>query len=132
MSDGELARLEVLRDLDQRRLTTEVAAQLLGLERRQVFRLLKAQRTEGSDWFDFQSAAVASAIVLDQQNAGVEQVPLLAHRAFERRVFEAHPRLDAARLSNGAHLPAPGSHAYSVGIIRSVRNKASGRLRRAR
>jgi Winged helix-turn helix len=47
MSDGELGRLEVLRDLDQRRLTTAAAAQLLGLERRQVFRLLKAYRTEG-------------------------------------------------------------------------------------
>jgi winged helix-turn helix protein len=47
MSDGELARLEVLRDLDQKRLTTDVAAQLLGLERRQVFRLLKAYRIEG-------------------------------------------------------------------------------------
>ena len=41
MSDGELTRLEVLRDLDQRRLTTEAAARLLRLERRQVFRLLK-------------------------------------------------------------------------------------------
>src|ERR1700682_1567426 len=47
MSDGELSRLEVLRDLDQRRLTSAAAAQLLGLERRQVFRLLKAYRTEG-------------------------------------------------------------------------------------
>ena len=47
MSDGELSRLEVLRDMDQRRLTTEAAAQLLGLERRQVFRLLKAYRVEG-------------------------------------------------------------------------------------
>jgi hypothetical protein len=48
MSDGELTRLEVLRDLDQRRLTTEAAAQLLRLERRQVFRLLKAYRSEGA------------------------------------------------------------------------------------
>src|SRR3954467_693164 len=47
MSDGELTRLEVLRDLDQRRLTAAAAAQLLGLERRQVYRLLKAYRTEG-------------------------------------------------------------------------------------
>ena len=45
MSDGELTRLELLRDLDQRRLTVETTAQLLGLERRQVFRLLK-RRTE--------------------------------------------------------------------------------------
>src|SRR5262245_56300988 len=48
MSDGELSRLEVLRDLDRKRLTTEAAAQLLGLERRQVFRLLKAYRTAGA------------------------------------------------------------------------------------
>ena len=47
MSDGELTRLEVLRDLDRRRLTTAAATQLLGLERRQVFRLLKAYRSEG-------------------------------------------------------------------------------------
>jgi hypothetical protein len=47
MSDGELSRLEVLRDVDQRRLTSAAAAQLLGLERRQVFRLLKAYRAVG-------------------------------------------------------------------------------------
>ena len=47
MSDGELRRLEVLRDLDRQRLTTAAAGQLLGLERRQVFRLLKAFRLEG-------------------------------------------------------------------------------------
>ena len=44
-SDGELVRLEVLRDLDQKRLTTKTAVRLLGLGRRQVFRLLKAYRT---------------------------------------------------------------------------------------
>jgi hypothetical protein len=47
MSDGELSRLEVLRDLDYGRLTTETAAQLLRLGRRQVFRLLRAYRTKG-------------------------------------------------------------------------------------
>jgi hypothetical protein len=40
MSDRELRRLEVLQDLDRRRLTPAAAGQLLGLERRQVFRLL--------------------------------------------------------------------------------------------
>jgi hypothetical protein len=40
MSDGELTRLEALRDLDQKRW-------LLELGRRQVFRGLKAYRTEG-------------------------------------------------------------------------------------
>src|SRR5947207_14272807 len=48
MSDGELKRLEVLRDLDQKRLTSEAAAQLLGLERRQVFRLWRAYRSQGA------------------------------------------------------------------------------------
>jgi hypothetical protein len=38
MSDGELTRLEVMRDLAQRRLTTESAALLLRLERRKAFR----------------------------------------------------------------------------------------------
>src|SRR5215218_10102799 len=47
MSDKELTRLEVLRDLDQRGLRPAAAAQLLGLERRQVFRLLKVYRTGG-------------------------------------------------------------------------------------
>jgi hypothetical protein len=48
MSDEELSRLEVLRALDQKRLTTEAAAQLLRLERHQMFRLLKADRAEGA------------------------------------------------------------------------------------
>jgi len=48
MSEGELSRMEVLRDLDQKRLTTEAAAQLLWIERRQVFRLLKVYRAEGA------------------------------------------------------------------------------------
>lgn len=47
MSDGELKRLEVLRDLDQGQLTVEAAGLLLGLSRRQVFRVLKAYRVEG-------------------------------------------------------------------------------------
>jgi len=47
MSDRELQRLEMLQDLDRRRLTPAAAGQLLGLERRQVFRLLKAYRIEG-------------------------------------------------------------------------------------
>src|ERR687889_179501 len=48
MSDKELARLEVLRDLDQRRLTPAAAGRLLGLERRQGFWLLKVYRTGGA------------------------------------------------------------------------------------
>jgi hypothetical protein len=48
MSDKELARLEVLRDLTSGRLTASAAAELLGLERRQVQRLAKAYQVQGA------------------------------------------------------------------------------------
>jgi len=47
MSDKELSRLEVLRDLVGGRLTARAAGELLGLGRRQTLRLLKAYRTSG-------------------------------------------------------------------------------------
>jgi hypothetical protein len=47
MSDKELSRLEILRDLGSGRLTTSAAADLLGLERRQVQRLAKAYQERG-------------------------------------------------------------------------------------
>ena len=48
MSDRELARLEVLRDLTSGRLTASAAAELLGLERRQVQRLAKVHQDQGA------------------------------------------------------------------------------------
>ncbi|ESQ79173.1 hypothetical protein AEYBE204_09190 [Asticcacaulis sp. YBE204] len=48
MSDKELARFEVLRDLTSGRLTVSTAAELLGLERRQVQRLAKAYQDQGA------------------------------------------------------------------------------------
>ena len=47
MSDGELRRLEVLRDVDRGGLPVGAAAQLLGRSERQVWRLLKAFRAAG-------------------------------------------------------------------------------------
>ena len=49
MSDKELTRLEVLRDLDHQRLTAQAAGDILGLGRRQTLRLLRAYRTRGVD-----------------------------------------------------------------------------------
>jgi predicted DNA-binding protein (UPF0251 family) len=69
MSDRELARLEVLRELDHRRLTTAAAAQLLGLDRCQVFRLLKAYRTASSAGL-ISSAAVAAATGASPRRCG--------------------------------------------------------------
>ena len=47
VSDGDLRRLEVLRDIDRGRLAVGAAAQLLGRSERQVWRLLKAFRVAG-------------------------------------------------------------------------------------
>jgi len=48
MSDGELRRLEVLRDVDRGGLPVGAAAQLLRRSERQVWRLLKAFRRDGA------------------------------------------------------------------------------------
>ncbi|MGA8759283.1 MAG: ISNCY family transposase [Stellaceae bacterium] len=48
VSDGELRRLEVLRDVDRNGLPMRAAAQLLGRSERQVYRLLKAFRRDGA------------------------------------------------------------------------------------
>ena len=49
MSDAELIKFEVLRDVDHERMPARAAAVLLGLSERQVWRLLKAYRLRGAD-----------------------------------------------------------------------------------
>ena len=48
VSDGELRRLEVMRDVDRGGLPVRAAAQLLGRSERQVWRLLKEFRAAGA------------------------------------------------------------------------------------
>jgi len=48
MSQRELNRVEVLAQVDDGRLTVDNAANLLELTRRQVFRLLKRYRQDGT------------------------------------------------------------------------------------
>lgn len=48
MSERELNRVEVLSQIDDGRLTVENGANMLGLTRRQVFRLLKRYRVDGA------------------------------------------------------------------------------------
>ena len=48
MSEAKLSRSDVVRDLERGRLTDAEAAELLRLERHQVFRLLKVYRAEGA------------------------------------------------------------------------------------
>ena len=59
MSDGELRRLEVLRDVDRGGLPVRAAAQLLGRSERQVWRLLKAFRKCRRRGFDLEEARSA-------------------------------------------------------------------------
>jgi hypothetical protein len=47
MSDAELTKLEVLRDLDRERMPARAAASVLGLSERQIWRLLKVYRSRG-------------------------------------------------------------------------------------
>jgi hypothetical protein len=47
MSERELNRIEVLSQVSQCRMTTVTAANVLGLSRRQMHRLLKSFQTEG-------------------------------------------------------------------------------------
>lgn len=48
MSERELNRIEVLAQIDDGRLTVENGANMLGLTRRQVFRLLRRYRSDGA------------------------------------------------------------------------------------
>ena len=47
MSDRELSRLRVMIDLTEGRLTPEAAATLMGIGRRQLFRLRRSFATDG-------------------------------------------------------------------------------------
>jgi hypothetical protein len=49
MSDTELTKYEVLRDIDHERLSAPAAAGILGISERHVWRLLKAYRLRGAD-----------------------------------------------------------------------------------
>jgi predicted DNA-binding protein (UPF0251 family) len=49
MSDAELTKFEILRDVDHEQMPVRAAAQVLGLTERQVWRLLKAYRLRGAD-----------------------------------------------------------------------------------
>lgn len=49
MSDAELTKFEILRDVDRERLPVHAAAGILGVSERHVWRLLKAYRVRGAD-----------------------------------------------------------------------------------
>lgn len=48
MSDAELDKLEIIRDVDLERIPARAAAVVLGISERQVWRLLKRYRLQGA------------------------------------------------------------------------------------
>jgi hypothetical protein len=83
MSDKELSRLGVLRDLDHQRLTAAAAAEVLGLGRRQVLRLLKAYRLRAQ-------MASGRALSIDDL-ANLNQETVMASKLTRSTLF--HPAL---------------------------------------
>ena len=60
MSERELTRLRVLIDLSDKRLTVDAAGTLMGVERRQVYRLRRAFAKDGRrPWFRASAAVRA-------------------------------------------------------------------------
>jgi hypothetical protein len=122
MSDGELSRLEVLRDLDQKRLPTEAAAQLLGLERRQVFRLLRACRTEGATGMipthqadqqrEQQTPAQRSMLARFTGNT----LPVTTHRRRSRR-----PPASASRATDTTRIEPSRAPPRTVFLLQNIR-----------
>jgi transposase len=110
MSDGELTRLEVLRDLDQHRLTTTAAAQLLGLERRQVYRLLKAYRAEGP------AGLISKRRGRPSNRRKPEELRIEALSIIRKRYWDFGPTLAAEKLRE-VHEIAVGRETLRVWMI---------------
>jgi hypothetical protein len=97
VSDGELRRFEVLRNVDRGGLPLRAAAQLLGRSERQVWRLLKEFRAAGAAGLVSQAAIVenkqlgaALAFIRDQQ---LRREPEHRSDRAPRRRDQHNPRL---------------------------------------
>ena len=66
MSEREFSRLDVLSDLDSGRIRVGEACDLLGLKRRQVFRLLRGLRDRGAVAFGVGGDALSRAMSVGQ------------------------------------------------------------------
>jgi hypothetical protein len=104
VSDGDLRRLEVLRDIDRGRLAVGAAAQLLGRSERQVWRLLKAFRVAGVSGLiskkrgrpsnrKIPAAVRAAALWIVRQNYADFGPTLAAEKLAESTAFHSPARL---------------------------------------
>jgi hypothetical protein len=63
MSDKELSRFEVLQRVLGRRMTQHHAGQLLGLTRRQIYRLLRSVKKHGATGLSSQNGVADAATI---------------------------------------------------------------------
>ena len=120
MSDKELSRVEILRDLTAGRLTVSAASELMGLERRQVLRLSKAYQEHG----------VTALISKKRGRASNRQTPTEikaeALELIKARYTDFGPTLAAEKLREVHALP----HLRQVAArhrARRTREQATGR-----
>jgi hypothetical protein len=93
MSEREFSRLDVLSDLDARRIRIGDACDLLGLKRRQVFRLLKGLRDRGA------VALVSARRSRPSNNRLPAQVRDLAVAIIRERYCDFGPTLAGEKLA---------------------------------
>ena len=105
MSDKELSRVEILRDLTAGRLTVSAASDLMGLERRQVLRLSKAYQKQG-----------ATALISKKRG-----------RASNRRLAYPHPSAALGRLKQ-SDVFCRGGKVFHQCIVPSLTTKFCLRL----
>jgi hypothetical protein len=93
MSEREFSRLDVLSDLDARRIRIGDACDLLGLKRRQVFRLLRGLRDRGA------VALVSARRSRPSNNRLPAQVRDLAVAIIRERYCDFGPTLAGEKLA---------------------------------
>ena len=92
MSDAELTRFEILRDVDLERMPVQVAARTLDLSERQVWRLLKAFRTRGA------SGLISKRRGRPSNRRTPAEVRLTAMNLIKARYADFGPTLAAEKL----------------------------------
>src|SRR5215207_848004 len=95
MSDKEFSRLDVLLDLQAGRITIRDAGELMGLCRRQVFRLVKAFRERGA------TSLVSGRRGRPSNNRLPAAVRDLAMAIIKERYADFGPTLAAEKLAEG-------------------------------
>jgi hypothetical protein len=125
MSDAELTKFEILRDVDHDRMPVRAAAQVLGLTERQVWRLLKAYRLRGADGLISRKRGRSS------NRKTPDDVRLAAMALVKERYADFGPTLAAEKLGelHDLHISRKTLRAWMVADgLWQTRRKRRGRV----